>query len=115
MDNGEQGLNMLRLILHGHLSLIAEVVGLICQRNLFLVNSNETFLSNAVEQVKLEENQVLARRNRKGQWGGGLLVFVVDEYFLRVTFANRMLGYRAFRPRALPRLRLVSTTRPWQY
>ena len=51
----------------------------------FLVCLNETFLTKAIENVELEGYQVLARRDRQGQWGGGILVFVLDEYFPRVT------------------------------
>ena len=46
----------------------------------FLVTLNETFLTKAIENVQLEGYQVLVRRDREGQWGGGVLVFVLDEY-----------------------------------
>ena len=81
---------MLHLNMRGYVSHIAEVTALI--RDLpakpFLVSLNETFLSEAIEQVKLEGYQVLARRDRKERWGGGVLVFVLDEYFPRVTLLD---------------------------
>ena len=49
---------------------------------------NETFLNKAIEHVQLEGYQVLARRDREGQWGGGILVFVLDEYAPRVTLVE---------------------------
>ena len=81
---------MLHLNMRGYVSHIAEVTALI--RDLpakpFLVSLNETFLSEAIEQVKLEGYQVLARRDRKERWGGGVFVFVLDEYFPRVTLLD---------------------------
>ena len=69
LESGDSSLNMLHLNLRGYLSHIAEVTALI--RDLpvkpFLVSLNETFLSKAVEQVKLEGYQVLARRDREGR------------------------------------------------
>ena len=32
--------------------------------------------------------QVLARRDREGQWGGGVLMFVMDAYSARVTLVG---------------------------
>ena len=95
---------MLHLNLRGYLSHIAEVTALIrgMSAKLFLVTLNETFLTKAVEDVALEGYQVLARRDRAGQWGGGVLVFVLDEYAPRVTLveesehAERILGCSAF-------------------
>ena len=55
----------------------------------FLVTLNDTFLSKAVEHVELEGYQLLARRDREGQWGGGVLVFVLDEYAPRVTLVEK--------------------------
>ena len=46
----------------------------------FIVIMDETFLSKAIEHVELESYQVLTRRDREGQWGGGVLVFVLDEH-----------------------------------
>ena len=90
VESGEPSLTMLHLNMRGYLSHIAEVTALI--RDLpakpFLVSLNETFLSEAIEQVKLEGYQVLARRDRKERWGGGVLVFVLDEYFPRVTLLD---------------------------
>jgi hypothetical protein len=51
----------------------------------FIVSMNETFLNKCIEPVELEGYQVLGRRDREGQWGGGVLVFVLDEYAPRVT------------------------------
>ena len=53
-----------------------------------MVTLNETFLSKAFENVELEGYQVLVRRDRVGQWGGGVLVFVLDEYAPRVTLVE---------------------------
>ena len=67
MESGEPSLNMLHLNLRGHLSRVARIIAL--SRDLpakpFLVNLNETFLTKAVAQVKLDAYQVLARRNRE--------------------------------------------------
>ena len=70
---------MLHLNLRGYLSHIAETTALLrgMKENLFLVTLNETFLSKAIEHVELEGYQLLARRDRDGQWGGGVLVFVI--------------------------------------
>ena len=57
--------------------------------NIFLVTMNETFLSKAIEKVDLEGYQLLVRRDREGQWGGGVLVFVLDEYAPRVTLVEK--------------------------
>ena len=81
---------MLLLNLRGFLSHIAEVTGVIREMPArpFLVCLNKTFLPTAVENVKLEGYQVLARRDREGQWGGGVVMFVVDAYFARVTLVG---------------------------
>ena len=78
----ETCLEMLHLNLRGYISHIAEVTALLreMRRKPFIVTLNETFLSKAIENVELEGYQVLARRDREGQWGGGILVFVLDEY-----------------------------------
>ena len=83
----ETCLEMLHLNLRGYISHIAEVTALLreMRRKPFIVTLNETFLSKAIENVELEGYQVLARRDREGQWGGGVLVFVLDEYSPRVT------------------------------
>ena len=54
-----------------------------------IVSLNETFLTKAIENVELEGYQVFARRDREGQWGGGVLVFVLDEYAPRVTLVEQ--------------------------
>ena len=51
----------------------------------FRVSLKKTFLTKAVENVELEGYHVLARRDREGQWGGGAMAFVLDEYSLRAT------------------------------
>ena len=51
----------------------------------FIVSMNATFLNQGIEHVELEGHQVLVRRDREGQWGGGVLVFVLDEYTPRIT------------------------------
>jgi hypothetical protein len=81
---------MLHLNLRGFVSHIAEVTAVIrdMPAKPFLVCLNETFLTKAVEEVKLEGYQVLARRDREGQWGGGVLMFVMDAYFARVTLVG---------------------------
>ena len=86
----EDGLIMLHLNLRGYLSHIAEVTALVrgMIKKPFLVTLNETFLNKAIEHVQLEGYQVLARRDREGQWGGGILVFVLDEYAPRVTLVE---------------------------
>ena len=83
----EKQLSMLHINLRGYVSHIAEVTAVL--RGMvdkpFLVTLNETFLSKAIEHVELEGYQVLVRRDRVGQWGGGVLVFVLNEYAPRVT------------------------------
>ena len=44
----------------------------------FLVLSNETDVTKAIDNVQLEGYHVLARRDPEGQWGGGVLVFLLD-------------------------------------
>ena len=92
---------MLRLNLRGYLSHIAKVIAL--SRDLpakfFLLSLSETFLTKAVEQVNFEGYQALAWRDREEKWGGGVLVFVMYEYFPLVTCGDRSrayMGYRAF-------------------
>ena len=70
---------MPHLNLRGYLSHIAETTALLrgMDEKQFLVSLNDTFLSKAVEHVELEGYQLLARRDRDGQWGGGVLVFVL--------------------------------------
>ena len=79
----ETCLEMLHFNLRGYISHIAEVTALLREMRgkPFVVNLNETFLSKAIDNVEFEGYQVLARRNREGQWLGGVLVFVMDEYF----------------------------------
>ena len=81
---------MLHLNLRGYLSHIAETTALLRGMEVkpFLVSLNETFLSKAIEHVELEGYQVLARRDREGKWGGGVLVFVLNEYAPRVTLVE---------------------------
>ena len=76
-------LEMLHFNLHGYISDIAEVTALLreIRRKPFIFTLNEIFLSKAIDNVEFEGYQVLARRNREGQWLGGVLVFVMDEYF----------------------------------
>ena len=83
----EKYLSMLHINLRGYVTHIAEVTALIrgIVNKPFLVTLNETFLTNALENVQLEGYKVLVRRDREGQWGGGVLVFVLDEYAPRVT------------------------------
>ena len=81
IEGCETGLKMLHLNLRGYLSHIAETTALLrsMEEKPFLVSLNETFLSKAIEHVELEGYQVLARRDREGQWGGGVLVFVLER------------------------------------
>ena len=44
---------------------------------------------NVIEKVDLAGYQLLVRRNRESQWGGGVLVFVLDEYAPRVTLVEK--------------------------
>ena len=86
----EPSLTMLLLNLRAFLPHIAEVTALIREvpAKQFLVCLNETFLSKAVEIVKFEGYQILARRNREGQWGGCVLMFLMDAYFVTVTLVG---------------------------
>ena len=83
-------MKMLHLNLRCYLSHIAETTALLrgMDEKPFLVALNDTFLSKAIENVELESYQLLARRDREGQWGGGVLVFVLDEYAPRVTLVE---------------------------
>ena len=83
-------MTMLHLNLRGYLSHIAETTALLrsMDEKPFLVALNETFLTKAIEHVELEGYQVLVRRDREGQWGGGVLVFILDEYAPRVTLVE---------------------------
>ena len=87
VESRETGMTMLLLNLRSYISHIAETTALLraMEEQPFLVCLNETFLNKAMEHVELEGYEVLARRDRQGQWGGGILVFVLDEYFARVT------------------------------
>ena len=89
-ESSEKGMTMLHLNLRGYLSHIAETTALLrsMEEKLFLVALNETFLTKAIEHVELEGYQVLVRRDREGQWGGGVLVFILDEYAPRVTLVE---------------------------
>ena len=86
----EKHLSMLHINLRGYLLHIAEVTAML--RGMvdkpFLVTMNETCLTKAIEHVELEGYQVLIRRDREGQWGGGVLVFLLDEYAPRVTLVE---------------------------
>ena len=81
---------MLHINLRGYVSHIAEVTALLrgMVNKPFLVTLNETFLTKSIENVQLEGYQVLVRRDREGKWGGGVLVFVLDEYAPRVTLVE---------------------------
>ncbi len=81
---------MLHMNLRGYLSHIAEVTALLrgMASKPFLVTLNETFLTKAIGHVELEGYELLARRDRVGQWGGGVLVFVLAEYHARVTLVE---------------------------
>lgn len=89
-ESSEKGKKMLLLNLRSYLSHIAETTALLrgMDEKPFLVSLNETFLNKAIEHVELEGYQVLARRDPEGQWGGGALVFVLDEYAPRVTLVE---------------------------
>ena len=58
------------------------------EQKAFLVTLNESFPSKAIEHVELEGYQLLARRDQQGQWGGGVLVFVLNEYAPRTTLVE---------------------------
>ena len=62
---------MLHFNLRGYISHIAEVTVLLREMRCkpFIVTLNETFLRKAIDNVKLEGYQILARRDRGGQWG----------------------------------------------
>ena len=72
------------------MSHIAETIALLrgMEEKPFPVSLNEKFLSKAIEHVELEGYQLLARRDRAGQWGGGVMVFVLDEYAPIVTLVE---------------------------
>ena len=84
-------MSMLHVNMRGYISHIAEVTAMIrlMDSKPFLVSLNETFLTRAIEHVELEGYQVLCRHDRSGQWGGGVLVFVLDEFFERVTLVEQ--------------------------
>ena len=75
---------MLHINLRSYLSHIAKVTavlrGMVDKPSLVIMNG--TFFSKAAEHVELEDYQVLSGRDRESQWGGGVLVFVFDEYAL---------------------------------
>ena len=77
---------MLHINLRGYVSHIAEVTALLrgIVNKPFLVTLNEMFLTKAIENVQLESYQVLVRRDREGQWGSGVLVFVNSETAERI-------------------------------
>ena len=50
-----------------------------------LVCVNETFLTKAIESISIEGYSVVGRRDRKGQFGGGVAIFVRKEFAERVT------------------------------
>ena len=91
IESCEHGLKMLHVNVRGYFSHIAETTALLrgTKEQPFRVTLNETFLSKAIEHVELEGYQLLARRDREGQWGGGVLVFVLDEYAPRVTLVEK--------------------------
>ena len=81
---------MLHLNLRGYVSHIVEVAALIRLMDFkpIIVSLNETFLTQAIEHVELEGYEVLCRRDRRGQWRGGVLVFVLKEFYPRVTLVE---------------------------
>ena len=83
----EHKLTMLHLNMRGYISHIAEVAAMIrlMHQKPIIVCLNETFLTRVVEEVELEGYQVLVRRDRIDQWGGGVLVFVLQEFAAHVT------------------------------
>ena len=82
LESCENGLQMLHLNMRCYLSHIAETTAFLrsIDQKPFIVSMAETFLNKGIEHVELEGYQVLVRRDREGQWGGGVLVFVLDEY-----------------------------------
>ena len=50
-----------------------------------LVVLNETFLTQAISEIQLEGYTLVARRDRRDQWGGGVAVFVAAEQFSNVS------------------------------
>ena len=82
---------MLHINMHGYFCHIPEIpTSLRGMNEKFLIFAlNETFFTKAIENVQLEDDPVLARRDREGQWGGGVLVFVLDQYFHRVTLVEQ--------------------------
>ena len=80
-------MSVLHLNLRGYLTHIAEVTALLrslpCKPT--LVTLNETFLTKAIPDIKLEGYTLLARRDRGDQWGGGVAVFVIAEQFANAS------------------------------
>ena len=78
---------MLHYNLRGYLSHIAEATALLrtMASKPSLVMFNETFLTQAIPDIELEGYMLLARRDREGQWGGGVAVFVLTEQFANAT------------------------------
>ena len=89
--SNEKCLTLLHLNLKGYLSHINETTALLHEMEAkpFIASLNEPFLTKAIKNVELEWYQVLARRDREGHWGGGVLVFVLDEYAPRVTLVEQ--------------------------
>ena len=84
------GISILLLNMRGYITNIAESTAMIrdMEDKPMLVVFNETFLTRAVEEVELEGYALVARRDRRGQWGGGVLIFVRAEVQAHVTLVE---------------------------
>ena len=79
----EASLTVLHLNIRGYVSHIAEVTALLrtMPSKPSLVVLNETFLTRVIEDIQLEGYALLARRDRRDQWGGGVAVFIIANQF----------------------------------
>ena len=50
-----------------------------------VVSVNETFLTKAIQTSTLEVYSLVERRDRQDRWGGGVAVFILEQYEARMT------------------------------
>ena len=50
-----------------------------------VVSVNETFLTKAIQTITLEGYSLVERRDRQDRWGGGVAVFILQQYEARMT------------------------------
>ena len=84
-------IDIMHINVRGWLSHIAEVTALLrsTSKKPMLLCFNETFLNKSIEHICVEGYSLVGRRDREGQFGGGVAIFAKLEHIERITLLHK--------------------------